>query len=395
MAVPFVVGKPVTGEYFINRKDELGKITTLISAPGSLNNIMLLAQRRTGKSSLLYNLKEQDAKTVYVMFDAYGTSTKERFARTYIHVILSTCAVKLGDASYKKKVKKAFGGGISKLQNKISNVDVTIAEFAKLHVSFRKPATDPDESLESALNFAEVVAKEKKISLVVMIDEFQELLKWKDGFLKIFRKTIQSQQNVSYVLSGSAPTVMHKLIHEAKSPLYRQLIHIQLGKLPKDEVTAFIKKRFAAVGMKISCSASEYIFELSRGYADYVQRLGMQAFLLCLDKKSVVKSDVDLAYEEMLVQLDADFGSAFSQRTELEQEILIALATGKVSTSAISREIRKPQSTIPKTMNRLMASDVVERYYKGKYRIADGVFSDWVCRQIGTRGARDFKMPIL
>lgn len=383
MAVPFVVGKPVTGEYFIDRKDELKKITALLLSPGSLNNIMLLAQRRIGKSSILHNLKEHDAGTVYVIFDAYGTSTKERFARMYVRTILSTCAAKIDDASYKRKVTKMFGEGISKLQNKISNVDVSISEFARLHVAFRKPTTDPDESLENALNFAEVVAKERKISLVVMIDEFQELLKWKASFLKIFRKTIQSQQNVSYVLSGSAPTVMHELIHEAKSPLYRQLVHIQLSKLPKKDVIAFIKERFASAGMKISGAASEYIFELSRGYADYIQRLGMQAFLLCLDKKSVVKSDVDLAYEEMLVQLDADFGSTFSQHTELEQEILIALAAGKSSTSAISREIRKPQSTIPKTMNRLITSDVVEKYYRGKYRIADGVFSDWICRQAG------------
>ena len=200
MAVPFVVGKPVTGEYFIDRKDELKKITALLSAP-SLNNIMLLAQRRTGKSSILHNLKEQDTGTVYVIFDAYGTSTKGRFARTYVRTILSTCATKMDYTPYKRKVKKMFGEEISKLQNKISDVDVAISEFVKLHVAFRKPATDPDEALESALNFAEVVAKERKISLVVMIDEFQELLKWKDGFLKIFRKTIQSQQNVSYVLS--------------------------------------------------------------------------------------------------------------------------------------------------------------------------------------------------
>ncbi|MCG8529144.1 MAG: hypothetical protein MI749_00600, partial [Desulfovibrionales bacterium] len=33
------------------------------------------------------------------------------------------------------------------------------------------------------------------------------------------------------------------------SPLYRQLIRIQLGKLPKNDVTAFIRKRFAAVGI--------------------------------------------------------------------------------------------------------------------------------------------------
>ena len=395
MKVPFVVGKPVTGEYFIDRKEELEKITTLLSSPGALNNIVLLAQRRTGKSSILHNLKEQDPKIIYVIFDAYGTSTRERFAKAYVNSVFSAYATRTNDGSYKKKVKRMFAEGVSKLQNEISDVDVTISEFAKFHVTFRKSTTDSDELLENALNFAEVLAKEKEIFLVIMIDEFQELLKWKDNFLKIFRKAMQSQRNVSYVLSGSAPTVMHELIHKAKSPLYRQLIHVQLNKMPKKDVIVFIKERFASAKMRINNDASEHIFELSRGYADYVQRLGMQVFLLCLDKKSVTKLDVDRAYEEMLVQLDADFGSTFSQHTELEQEILIALAAGKATTSAISREIRKPQSTIPKTMNRLITSDVVERHHKGKYRIADGVFSDWICRQTDVRGAQSFRASLL
>lgn len=395
MGAPFVVGKPVTGEYFIDRKDELEKITTLLSSPGARNNIVLLAQRRTGKSSILQNLKEQDPKIIYVIFDAYGTSTRERFAKAYVNSIFSAYVTRTNDGSYKKKAKRMFAEGISKLQNKISDVDVTISEFAKFHVTFRKSTTDPDELVENALSFAEVLAKEKGIFLVVMIDEFQELLKWKDDFLKIFRKTIQSQRSVSYVLSGSAPTVMHELIHKARSPLYRQLIHIQINKLPKKDVIVFIKERFASAKMRISNDASEHIFELSRGYADYVQRLGMQAFLLCLDKKLVTKLDVNRAYEEMLVQLDADFGSTFSQYADLEQEILIALAAGKTTTSAISREIRKPQSTIPKTMNRLIASDVVERHYKGRYRIADGVFSDWICKQTDVRRAQSFRTSLL
>lgn len=389
-----MVGKPVTGEYFIDRREELKKITALLSSPGALNNVVLLARRRTGKSSILYNLKEKNPKTIYVMFDAYGISTKKRFARAYVNSILNTYATKTSDESYRKKIKKIFAEGMGKLQSRISDVDVTVSEFVKFHAAFGKSRTDPDELLENALNFAEVLAKEKEVHLVIMIDEFQELLKWKDGFLKIFRKTMQSQQNVSYVLSGSAPTVMHELIHKAKSPLYRQLIHVQLNRLPKKDVIAFIKERFASVKIRIGSDVSEYIFELSRGYADYVQRLGMQVFLLCLDKKSVARLDVDRAYEEMLVQLDADFGGTFSQHTELEQEILIALAAGKASISAISREIRKPQSTIPKTMNRLMASDVVERYYKAKYRIADGIFSDWICNQTGVRGAQSFRMSL-
>ena len=395
MEVPFVVGKPVTGKHFIDRKEELKKITTLLSSSGALNNIILLAQRRTGKSSILYNLKEQDPKTIYVMFDAYNISTKERFAKAYVNSILDTYAAKISDEPYKKKLKKVLVEGMGKLQSRISDIDMAISEFAKFHVTFREPTTDPDELLEDALKFAEVLAVEKGICLVVMIDEFQELLKWKDDFLKIFRKVMQSQQNVSYILSGSAPTAMYELIHKAKSPLYRQLIPIRLKKLPKKDATAFIRERFASVEMQVSNDVSEHIFELSHGYADYVQRLGLQVFLLCLDQKLVAKSDVDRAYEEMLVQLDADFGSTLSHHSELEQEILITLAAGKSSMSAISREIRRPQSTLPKTMGRLMTSDVVEKYYGAKYRIADGVFSEWICRQTSLRGAQGFRMSLL
>ena len=39
-----------------------------------------------------------------------------------------------------------------------------------------------------------------------------------------------------------------------------------------------------------------------------------------LDSKSVSRSDVNAAYEEMLIQLDADFGTAFSRRADLEKK---------------------------------------------------------------------------
>ena len=120
----------------------------------------------------------------------------------------------------------------------------------------------------------------------------------------------------------------------------------------------------------------------------------MQIYLMCMDKKSIVKSDATRAYEEMLVQLDPDFGNTFSHHSELEQGILIALATGKTSISTISREIMKPQSTIPKTMNRLMTLDLVEKYYNARYRIADGIFSDWIRKQVDINDAQGFKMSI-
>jgi len=119
-------------------------------------------------------------------------------------------------------------------------------------------------------------------------------------------------------------------------------------------------------------------FEQSHGFSDYLQRLGLQIFLDCLekDKKTVTESDVQKAYSEMIIQLDPDFGNHFTTFSDLEKEILIALANSIESPSEIASEIRKPASTLPKILTRLINQDVVERYREGKYRIIDPIFAD-------------------
>ncbi len=298
-----------------------------------------------------------------------------------------------GDKTYNKRIKESLVEGANVLTGKISDIGISVSEFVKFQVTVNKKEADPDELLEDALNYAETLAKEKGVSLVIMIDEFQELLKWGDGFLRTFRKTMQSQQRVSFVLSGSAPTAMRRLVYDSKSPLYRQLADIRLSRLPKRDVIMFVKRRFAAAKIGVDDSVPEYIFEPSRGYADYVQRIGMHVFWMCLDrnKSRVTIRDVNDAYEDMLVGLDADFGAGFSRHIYLEKEILFALAAGKASISAMALEIRTAQSAIPKTTNRLIASDVVEKHHVGKYRIVGGVFSDWIYRQTHVRVTRSFR----
>jgi len=55
----------------------------------------------------------------------------------------------------------------------------------------------------------------------------------------------------------------------------------------------------------------------------------LQIFLDCLEKdkkKTVTESDVQKAYSEMIIQLDPDFSNHFTTFSDLEKEILIALA---------------------------------------------------------------------
>ena len=385
---PFIVGKPVTGEHFVGRDKEIEKLMVLLSgaAKGKANNVILLGARRTGKSSILLNFRDKISKdaggVVPVIFDASGIPTKRWFAKTLVRRILLAYSRHTGDRSYREKVKEIIVGSVSKIQSNLSEFDVGVSEFASFHLKLREQNHTEDELLEDALQYAEKFGTDKGITFVVMIDEFQDVLKWGDEFLGLFRKIVQMQSRVAYVFSGSAPTIMREMVYDSKSPFYKQLVEIYAGPLAEDSVRSFVKSRLATVGITIDESSLEKIFLLSGGLPDYVQRLGLQMYLDCLteDRNTVIKENVESIYSKLMVQLDPDFSNSFKIFSSMEREVLIALAGGKGRPSEIASAIRKPQSSMPQILGRLMNQDVIERYV-GSYRIIDAVFSNWLAER--------------
>ena len=64
---------------------------------------------------------------------------------------------------------------------------------------------------------------------------------------------------------------------------------------------AFLKRRFACVKMEATDAIVGKIATLSDGYPDYMQRLGLELYLLIGPGHSIVEEKVDNAYEDMVV----------------------------------------------------------------------------------------------
>lgn len=389
MQQPFIIGKPVDGDHFVGRDEEMEKMTSLLSgvAMGKANNVILLGPRRVGKSSILLNVSDEISKekgVVPVIIDASGIPTKSRFARIIMREIRSSYFRHTGDRSYVKKTKKIISDSTNKIRSSLSEFNVGVSEFASFHVKLRDPNHSEDELLEDALEYAEKFGTDTGTAFVVMIDEFQEVLKWGDEFLGMLRRLVQAQSRVAYVFSGSAPTIMRKMVYDSKSPFYKQLVEIHVGPLAEDSVRSFVKDRLATAGILIDDSSLERVFLLSGGLPDYVQQLGLQMHLDCRaeGRRTVTEEGVGNAYSKMVVQMDPHFDSLFKIFSSLEREVLIALADGKRSPSKIAFTVRRPQSSMPQILNRLMNQDVIERYVGG-YRIIDAVFSSWIAERFG------------
>lgn len=378
---PFIVGRPVTGEYFVDREEELRRLVSLVEAveKGSSSNSALIGLRRTGKTSVLENLGlrlKANAKIVPVIVNCYGIAAKSRLAKVIVDGTIDSYVRKTGDKAYLKRLAKTLAEAAKSASERVSEV-----RFAEFSLSLRDKSTEEDALIENALGYVGSLAEEKGVFFVIMLDEFQDAIRWGDDTLKRIRTVVQSQKRVCYVLSGSATTVMRNLVYNHRSPFYRQLVEIPVRKLEKAVVGAFLEARFAVAKIRTMSSIIEKIADLSGGYPDYVQRLGLELYLSTGEGGSLTEEGVGRAYEDMVLRLDGEFENYFSTFSPLEREILVALATGKIQPSEVAREVRKPIFNISKTLTMLMNYGVIERPMKGQYRITDPVFADWLNRR--------------
>jgi AAA+ ATPase superfamily predicted ATPase len=375
---PFVVGKPAEGEYFVNRERELERLLLLTRGieKAASSNSVLIGLRRTGKTSILHNLARRlrhNSGVIPITINCYGLASKSRFARLVVDTAISEYVEKTGDKAYTKRLVKVLGEKAKSAVDKVSEVS-----FWEFSIKLRDLRTDEDILIEEALQYVESLAKEKGVYFAVILDEFQDIIEWGRQTLKRLRTIIQDQKRVCYVLSGSATTIMHNLVYEERSPFYRQLVEIPVGKLEKDVVKKFLKSRFDSVRIKIVDSETDKIATYCEGYPDYVQRLGLELYLSVGSGGSITAAQIEKAYEGVVQSLDGEFENYFSTFSPTAREILVAIAREKSKASEIAREARKHLQNISKELRMLMNYGVIERPMTGQYRMADPVLSDWL-----------------
>lgn len=391
--VPFMVGVPVSGEYFVGRRDILEKIAALVGGAqeGAINHMLLLGLRRMGKSSILLSVRNQLASepgVVPVIVNMTGVPTQQRFAEMCMQAVSRAYAGRAGGGggALLERIGRAVRDGLRGLGDRTEALEASVAEYVRFSIKFSEPSTDEGELVEHALNYPEVLGRDSGLLFVVMIDEFQDVLAWGTPFLSMLRRIIQAQKSVTYIFAGSAPSTMRDMAYNPNTPFYRQLHDMRVGPLPDGEVLEFVRGRFGAAGIAVDADAAGRVCGLSCGFPDYVQRLSFISFMNCVGRAgecTVTLRDIDAAYADMLGQISPDFEAQFSGLSCREREVLIALSRSKSGAASISRAARAPQTSIPRALGRLISKDLVAKQAEHRYRITDPVFADWIVRRYG------------
>ncbi|MCX6277787.1 MAG: ATP-binding protein [Bacteroidetes bacterium] len=376
MENPFVFGKIISGDHFLDREKEQQRLQRNIL---SGINSMLVSPRRWGKSSLVRQVAERiqqdDSSVRFCFIDMFNIRKEEDFYSRFVTAILKT-----GSERWEKWMEdaKLFLTG---LIPKFSMGSDPMNDFS-VSLDWKEVKKNPEE----ILSLPEIISIKKKIRIVVCIDEFQNLGFFNEPlvFQKILRANWQLHKNAVYILLGSRRHMLTDLFNNPSMPFYRFGDLVMLEKIPAGFWPLFISERFTRSGKKFPETLAANIPALLENHPYYIQYLTHEIWGNI--ENEVTEKTVENAISNLLDQNNYLFQMQTDNLPNTQVAFLRALSDGVASFT--SMETMKKYdlgsvSNIRRIREALIQKEIID-ISPGKLEFLDPLYKLWFTKNFMT-----------
>jgi hypothetical protein len=243
---------------------------------------------------------------------------------------------------------------------------------------------DVDRILKDLLALPGKIAEERQKRVIVVIDEFQEVVGLDKHLPAVMRSVFQQQGDVCHVFLGSKRHIMTDVFTNSNQPLYRMAKVLPLGPIERSVFADFLLKRFASTAMEVSDGAVEHILDITGCHPHDTQQLAYFAWSHgYLHRQRVTSDVVDLAFSRVLQVEDDRYTNLWEDLPRGQRLVLKALAA-EGDRGIYSEEYRLQHglgapTTVQAAIAALRKKDLVEPTGDG-YRITDRLLGAWILR---------------
>ena len=372
MKNPFEYGGVVTGDAFCNREAEK---TDLLKAIRNDEKLFVFSERRFGKTSLVRSviakLPHKDTVSAYV--DLWPTDDEPRFVTALAKAITSSITTSV--EKLLTTAKELFSSLVP---------TITLNDEGKPELSFGfSRNVKIDQAIEEVLETADRIANKEKKNVVVVFDEFQQILQYENDLVeRKLRSVIQNHRKVAYIFLGSRRHLIQKMFMEKNRPLYRAGGHYPLGPISEKDWTPFIRNHFRTTERLISDDLIHSIYTRTQGHPFYTQHLCHAVWELCDRKAKVTPKMLDDATQLLLERENYAYTTLWESLAVNQRKFLKGLASeaGKVqpfSSEFIGQYGLGSGSNVQRAVDSLIEKDVIDRD-NGSFLISDRFFRLWV-----------------
>ena len=351
MENPFQYGVLVDNEYFTDRVDELKEVQLSLN---SANHLILISPRRFGKSSLVAKVVKASGRPC-VSLNMQNVLSVEDFSSKILREIF-----RLYPMERIRHLMSHFRIIPTISTNPVTNV---------IDVSFQ-PVVNHLVLLEDAMALLEKVSIEGK-KLIVVFDEFQEILNIRKGLDKQLRSIMQEQQNLNYILLGSQESMMTEIFERKKSPFYHFGKLMRLDKIPYDDFRNYISTRLPLEDKEKLDTIVDEILSFTNLHPYYTQQLSAEVWDM-LTNDNLIDGVVVASIKKILRTHDLDYERLWLNFNRTDRSIMLSLSKG---TNPMQNR-QMATSTSYSAIKRLTKSGYIIRV--NDYEIEDPFFKEWM-----------------
>lgn len=354
MENPFKFGTIVEAEYFTDRQKEVAYIRQFVDSP---NHLVLISPRRFGKSSVVAKaLSKSGRKSITVNLQQVTS--------------VADLSAKLLREFFKIHPMERLRHLISHFR--IIPTITTNPMTGSMDVSFQ-PGVDASILLEDVMALIEKSHTEED-RIIVVLDEFQDILEIAPHLDKQLRAIMQTQKNINYILLGSQESMMTDIFERKKSPFYHFGQIMRLEKLPREDFYNYLSERLKSCFPDKMEELSNRILDYTGCHPYYSQQLAANVWnigTLQPEKEDPIGAAIDY----IVTSHGLDYERMWMNFNRTNKWILQRLAKNGTLQTGEHRT-----STIYSALKRLQKDGYV--IYSDRYEIEDPFFKEWILRGI-------------
>ena len=371
MNSPFQFGGIVSGNNFTNRIDDIDRL--LANFDNDINTL-LLSPRRWGKSSLIQKAakiassKNKDYKFCFI--DLFNIRDEDEFYSVFVREL-----IKVTSSRSEEWIKNA------RLFLKRISPKITIGIDPQTDFNIKFDLDIIQNSYSEILNLPDKIAKDKKIKIIVCIDEFQNLGNFNNPLLfqKRLRANWQHHKNTVYCLYGSKRHMLMELFEDKSMPFYKFGDTFYLDKISKKDLSLYISNQFKKTNKEIDQKFVEKIIYLMKRHPYYVQHL---SYIVWINTGGKVTDRIfNNSVEDLLNQNSLLFEKEVENLSNAQLNFLKAIAnnvkTGFSSSKTIKEYNLGTSGNVVKIKKTLRKKEIID-IIKNEPIILDPAFELWL-----------------
>ena len=262
---PFRYGALALDDAFTDREGEVVELTD-----DALNgqDVVLFAPRRFGKSSLMWRVSQDliARRALVAHVNLMTTPTVTRLAEKLARTVYDDIASPL----FRAKERLSIFQGL-----RVRPLVTVNPDDGSLSFSF-DAAPRPEDigaTLERLLELPGQLAGERKRPVVLILDEFQEVVEIDPGLPGLMRSVFQEQPEVAHMYLGSKRHMMQRIFNDENEPFWRSAKQVELGVIGEEPFGHYIEQQFAHTSREIEETAVEAILAVTGGHPYATQEL--------------------------------------------------------------------------------------------------------------------------